>query len=407
MNEENKISTSSSTPQSNSGIDFSVDSFQQAFGVDFNDTIDIDKWNSGFDLAKFIPKIEEDWIKVKSRQSSNQKTIRESFFPRIKELARVPHAGLCENVSEIKDLVEKVQKGFLFNGAVTACASTIASYQTVPLTISQIGVCLINYERQSGTYTHTLIRSPELRYENSDSLKNLVNLFERRKNEDDGQNKERKMSEIAVRGIRAYMERLLLLERKNEKSKWILGNGEPMPHELMRGFWAGKREQSEKSLGLIKKIVEHQRFVYVQGCEKFEDLWMFGDALLPFEYLVIDSLENILTQRIISGNIRPPIRDDYMNFAKEIGSKIVQGIYRVSSQGEPQIFYGHIDHIRTAALVAMADSIFQLYRGRPMLLDLASNICQMSFNQNDLVSTIHQASIRAEKKLRITADFKH
>lgn len=406
MNEDNKISPSSTTPQNNGGIDFSVDTFQQAFGVDFNDTINVDNWNSGFDLSKFVSQTEEDWIKVKKRQSENQKTIRESFFPRIKELALVPHAGLCENVSEIKNLVERVQNGFLFNGAVTACASTIASYQTVPLTINQIGVCLINYERQHGTYSHTLIRSPELRFKSENPLKDVINLIERRKGEEDGRNKERKVSEIAIRGIRAYMERLLLLERKNEKSKWILGNGELLPHELMRGFWAGKRELSEKSLGLIKKIVEHQRFVYVQGCEKFEDLWMFGDALLPFEYLVIDSVENIWTQRIISGNIRPPIRDDYMNFAKEVGSKIVQGIYRVSPQAEPQIFYGHIDHIRTAALVAMADSVFQLYKGRPMLLDLASNICQMSFNQNDLASTIHQASIKAEKKLRITVDFK-
>jgi hypothetical protein len=406
MNEDNKILPQSYSSQNDGGVNFSIDSFQQAFGVDFNDTIDIDKWNPGLDLEKFIPKIADDWLKVKARQNDNQKAIRESFFPRIKNLANVPYAGLCENISEIKDLIEKVQKGFLFNGAVTACASTIASYQTVPLTVNQVGVCLINYERQNGTYTHTLIRSPELRFENGNSFQNAVNLYKRRKSEEDGQNKERKMSDIAVRGIRAYMERLLLLERKNEKSKWILGNGEPMPHELMRGFWAGKKELSEKSLGLIKKIVEHQRFVYVQDCENFEDLWMLGDALLPFEYLVIDSIENILTQRIISGNIRQPIRDDYMNFAKEIGSKIVQGIYRVSAQAEPQIFYGHIDHIRTAALVAMADSIFQLHKGTPMLLDLASNICKISFNQNDLASTIHQASIRAEKKLRSSLDLK-
>lgn len=75
-------------------------------------------------------------------------------------------------------------------------------------------------------------------------------------------------------------------------------------------------------------------------------------------------------------------------------------------QADPQIFYGHIDHIRTAALIAMADSAFQLYQGKPMLLDLASNLCKMSFNQNDMSSTIHQASIKAEVKLRVTSDIK-
>lgn len=398
MDGDNKISPSLINLQE--GNDFSVDSFRQVFGIDLNETIDIDKWNTGLDLAEQLPRIEEDWLKVKSEQTSNQKTIRETIFPRIKELAHVPHAGLCENISEIKELVERVQKGFLFNGAVTACASTIASYQTVPMTINQIGVCLINYERQYGTYSHTLIRSPELRFKSESSFKDLLNLIERRKSEEDGRNKERIMSEIAVRGIRAYMERLLLLERKSEKSKWILGNGEPMPHELMRGFWAGKKELSEKSLGLIKRMVQHQRFVYVQGSEKLEELWMYGDALLPFEYLILDSLEDVLKHRIRGGNIRPPIRDDYMDFAKEVGSKIVRGIYRISAQAEPQIFYGHVDHIRTAALVAMADSVFQLYKGKPMLLDLASNICQISFSQNDMASVIHQAAIRAEKKLR-------
>ncbi|MEI2740573.1 MAG: hypothetical protein V9F01_17500 [Chitinophagaceae bacterium] len=100
------------------------------------------------------------------------------------------------------------------------------------------------------------------------------------------------------------------------------------------------------------------------------------------------------------GGTRGVIRESYADFAKEVGSKIVRGIYRVSKQAQPQIFYGHIDHIRTAALIAMADSVFQLHSGSPMLLDLASNLCQMNFSKNDLFSSIQQASIKAEVKLR-------
>jgi hypothetical protein len=399
--DKDKSISSSGLPQKSDGNDLSMDDFQKAFGVEFGDTIDIDKWHIGQNLAELYPKIEEEWIKVKSAEGKNHKILRETIFPRIKELGLVPHAGLSDNITNIKALIERVHRGFLFNGAVTACDSTISSYPTVPLTISQIGVCLINYERQHGTYSHTLFRH-DLRYKSENPVQDALNLIEKRKAENGGRSKGRKMSEIAVRGIRAYMERLLLLDKRNEKSKWILGNGDPIPHELMRGFWAGRKELADKSLGLMKRMVlDHQRFVYVQGCEKFDDLWTFGDALRPFEYLIVDSIEDDLMRRVIEGHTRGQIKEDFLAFAKEVGSKVVRGVYRVSSQAEPQIFYGHIDHIRTAALIAMADSAFQLYQGRPMLLDLASNLCQMSFDPNDIVSTIRQASIKADAKLRI------
>lgn len=405
MDKDKNISPSSNNPE-NTGGDLSVDTFKKSFGVDFGDTIDIDKWHIGQNLAELYPKIEEEWIKVKSNEGKNHKVLRETIFPRIKELGLVPHAGLSDNLANIKDLIERVHKGFLFNGAVTACGSTISLYQTVPLTISQIGVCLINYERQHGTYSHTLFRQ-DLRFKSENPIEDALNLIEKRKSVDGGGNKGRTMSEIAVRGIKAYMERLLLLDRKHEKSKWLLGNGDPVPHELMRGFWAGRKELADKSLGLMKRmLLDHQRFVYVQGCEKFDDLWTFGDALRPFEYLIIDSIEDDLMRRVIEGNTRGQINQDYLAFAKEVGSKVVRGVYRVSMQANPQIFYGHIDHIRTAALIAMADSAFQLYQGRPMLLDLASNLCKMSFNQNDMSSTIYQASKKAEAKLRVTSDLK-
>jgi hypothetical protein len=214
------------------------------------------------------------------------------------------------------------------------------------------------------------------------------------------------MSNLAVRGIKAYTERAILLEKKDAKTKWLLGSGSPAPYELMTGFWGSKKEMKDKSIDLMTRmIIEHQRFVYVHSCDKFPDLWTLGNALLPFEYLVIGSLEDDLVRRVDLGGTRGVIRDSYTEFAKEVGSKIVRGIYRVSRQAPPQIFYGHIDHIRTAALIAMADSVFQSQNGGPMLLDLASNLCQMNFSKNDLFSTIQQASIKAEAKFRFNNSY--
>ena len=398
MNNEQDISSNLS---STGGGALSVDDFKKAFGEDFVDAIDINTWSIGANLSELYPLIESEWLQAKTDENKNHKIFREKVFPRIREVGNVPFAGLHDDVNDVKRLLDKVHRGFLFNGAVTACGSTHIIFNTVPLTITQIGICLVNYERQHGSYSHRLFRR-DLRFKGDDPIQEALDLIEKRRSDDNVGDKRSAMSNLAVRGIKAYTERAILLEKKDVKSKWLLGNGNPAPYELMTGFWGSKKEMKDKSIALMSKmILEHQRFVYVHSCDKFPDLWTLGNALLPFEYLIIGSLEDDLIRRVELGGTRGVIRDSYADFAKEVGSKIVRGIYRVSRQAPPQIFYGHIDHIRTAALIAMADSVFQLQSGSPMLLDLASNLCQINFSKNDLLSSIQHASIKAEVKLRI------
>lgn len=404
MDEEKDISQSELSSRK-SKTDLSVDDFQRAFGENFADAIDINTWNIGANLSELYPLIEEEWLKAKSDENKNQKIFREVVFPRIKEMGNVPFAGLHDDVNDVKLLLDKIHRGFLFNGAVTACGSTHVIFNTVPLTITQIGICLVNYERQHGSYSHRLFRR-DLRFKSEDPVQEALDLIEKRRSDDNAGDKRTVMSNIAIRGIQAYTERAILLDKKDAKTKWLLGSGNPVPHELMRGFWASKKEMKDKSIGLMSRmILEHQRFVYVHGCDKFPDLWTLGNVLLPFEYLILGSIEEDLIRRVDLGGARGVIREAYTNFARDVGSKIVRGIYKISRQAQPQIFYGHIDHIRTAALIAMADSVFQLYNGSPMLLDLASKLCQMSFSKNDLVSSIQQASLKADAKLRMDAGY--
>lgn len=373
--------------------------FKRAFGQDFADAIDINKWSLGADLSELYPAIEEEWLKAKLDEDKNRRAFRDEVFPRIKEKGNVPFAGLHDNVNDVKQLLEKIHRGFLFNGAVTACGSTQAIFNTVPLSISQIGVCLVNYEKQHGSYSHKLFRR-DLPFKNPDALQEAIDLFNKRKSDENVRSKGTTTSNLAVRGIKAYIERAILLEKRDERSKWVLGGGSPAPYELMTGFWGSQKEMSDKSISLMRKMVlEHQRFVYVQSCEKFPDLWTLGNALLPFEYLVIKSLEDDLTLRVDSGGTRGSIRETHATFAREAGSMIVKGIYKISHQSQPQIFYGHRDHIRTAALIAMGDSVFQIHNGKPMLLDLATKLCQISFSKKDLFSSAEQASIKADVKL--------
>ena len=400
MDTEKDISNQDTPPIGVEKTDLSINDFQRTFGVNLADAIDLDTWSLGANLADLYPVIEQEWYKAKLDESQHQKTFREYVFPRIQATANVPFAGLNSQAEEIMHLLPRIHRGFLFNGAVTACGSTLSAYNTVPLAITQIGVCLINYEKQHGSYSHRLF-SRDLRFKSEDLIQEALDLIEKRKNIDNAEDARGRLSNLAVRGIKAFMERTILLNKKSAQSKWILGSGSPAPYELMTNFWGSQREMADKAIELMRKmILDHQRFVYVQSCERFRDLWTLGNALLPYEFLILGSLKDDLTRRVDQGGTRDYIRDAYTNFAREVGSKIVRGLYKVSHQAQPQIFYGHIDHIRTAALIAMADSAFQLHKGTPMLMDLASILCQQSFNQGDLTSAAEQAQLKAEIRIR-------
>jgi len=381
------------SPENSGSGNISIDDFKKAYGEDFSKTIDIDTWRIGENLAELYPLIEKELIQARKDEVKNHHTFRDTIFPKIKELKHVPNAGL-HSIVENKEIIEKIHRGFLFNGAVTACGSVSAVYDSVPISITQIGICLINYDKQYGSYSHRLFRR-DLHFKSDDPIREAIELIERRKgNNVDGENRGQ-LSALAVRGIKTYAERAILFEKST--SRWLLGNGSPTPYELMTGFWASRKEMKDRSIALMQKMVlDHQRFVYVQSSERTPDLWTFGNALNPYEYLVIDTLEDKLTRMVEMGGTRGEFREAYTQFAKEVGSKIAFGVYRVSRQSPPKIFYCHIDHIQTAALIAMSDSALQMHVGSPMLLDLADSFCKTAFGKADFIASIEQAYAKAE-----------
>lgn len=377
--------------------DLSLDDFKKAYGEDFSNTINLETWRVGENLAELYPLIEIEIIKAKRDELATQKAIREEIFPKIKENDHVPNAGLRSDIGS--ETIEKIHKGFLFNGAVTACGSVSAVYDTVPLSITQIGICLVNYQGQHGSYSHRLYRR-DLRFKGDDPVKEALALIEKRHKKDTSGDNSNKLSTLAVRGIKAFAEKAILLEKSD--SKWLMGSGSPTPYELMTGFWASRTEMKDQSIGLMQKMVlDHKRFVYVQSAARNNTLWTFGNALKPFEFLVIDTMEDNLTRMVDLGGTRNEFRESYQKFAKDIGSKIAYGVFRVSQYSEPHIFYCHVDHVQVAALIAMSDAAFQLHRGSPMLLDLANHLCQNAFGKNDLIASIEQASIKAEVKIKM------
>jgi len=369
-----------------------LDDFKKAYGEDFSRTIDLDTWRLGENLAELYPLIESELIKAKKDEEKNHKIFRETIFPRIKELQHVTQAGL--HVLDSEAVIEKVHNGLLFNGGVTACGSVSSVYDSVPISITQIGICLVNYHGQQGSYSHRLFRR-DLRFKGDDPVKEAFDLIEKRKGDDISGDKSSKLSTLAIRGIKTFAERAILLEKS--ESSWLLGSGSPTPYELMTGFWASRSEMKNKSIDLMKRmVVDHKRFVYVQDSSRNPQLWTLGNALMPYEYLVIDTLKDDLVRRVALGGTRGEFRESYEKFAEDVGSKIAIGVYRISRQSPPHIFYCHVDHVQTAAVIAMADSALQMHLGSPMLLDLANNLCQASFGKNEFIATIEQAHAKAQ-----------
>lgn len=379
-------------PQKNYGH-MSFDNFRKSYGEDFTDAINIETWKIDRNLAKLYSKIEHELFDAKRGELERHQTIRNELFPVIKEKIKVPHAGLHNDTT--LELIEKIHKGFLFNGAVTACGSMSVMYDSLPISITQMGICLVNYQGEHGSYSHQLFRR-DLKFTHNDPVTDAIGLIERRRTDD-----KTKLNGLAMRSIKAYAERAILLEKSS--AKWLLGYGFPAPYELMMGFWANREEVKDKSISLMHKmILEHKRFVYVQPSTMYPELWAFGSALKPFEYLVIDTMEDKMVQMVNSGDTRPEIKRAYEDFAREAGSKIAYGVYQVSKHTPPQVFYCHVEHIQTAALIAIADSALQLHSGTPMLLDLAENLCKNAFGKNDFMASIDQAYVRAEVLTKLT-----
>lgn len=367
--------------------ELSLNEFEDAYGERIADALNLDSWPLGDNMQQIYSKLEEEVRLAVQDEDRICASIRQNVFPEIEKRKRIECAGLhCFD----EKMIEKAHKGFLFNGAVEACDGTSVVHDTIPLTITQIGVCLVSYNGQNGSYVHRLYRR-DLRLKGDDPVKEALEMLDRRSRRTSVgvEDKSEKLSDLARRGIMTYAERAILLEKSS--ANWRMGHGNPAPYELMTGFWAHHEEMVNKAIAVMTGVVEHKRFVFVPSAPRDRHLITLGNALRPMEYLVLNTLEDDLLLRLDSGGYRGYAKEKVKAFVHEIGPQIGVGLYRVSSAAPPSLFYGHVDHMQTAALVAMADSILQFHRGFPMLIDLADHLCRSNFGQADFIASVQQA----------------
>jgi hypothetical protein len=374
--------------------------FEAAYDEPFSKALDLDTWTLGEDLVSAYGRIEAEVASAVAEENRVRKNVRKVVFNRLSGAPGAPpNAGVYQATRET---IEKVHTGLLFNGGVEACDGISVVHDTLPLTITQIGICLVSYNGEQGTWAHRLFRR-DLRSRISDPVDEVLSVLERReKREAQGLGGER-LSELARRGIMAYAERAVLREKSD--AQWRMGHGSPAPYELLTGLWASREESIRFSLDLIEWFVlEHRRFVFVPSAPRKRHLLTVGHALNPLEFAIIQTLQPEIDNMIETGGYRGAVRTAMEKFRDEVAPKIVVGLFRVWEAAPPYIFYAHVDHAELAAHIAMADSVLQEHRGFPMLIDLADTVCSTTFGVESFRPSVQMAYAGAGQPYRYLAE---
>jgi hypothetical protein len=327
--------------------------------------------------------------------------IRELVFPRLRSRPGAPRgAGVWQA------RVEAVQQAhrFLFAGHIEACDGTSVVHDTLPVTIAQIGVCLVSYHGDQGAWTHRLFRR-DLRVGGLDPVDEALELLERRQRRSDKDERGARdsLSDLARRGIMTYAERAVLLRKAT--AEWRMGHGNPAAYELLTG--SGMAGLVDASLDLLNDLVmRHQKFVFVPSAPADRMLLTIGNALYPLEYAIIDTLHGYV-ERLLAGHYTgewAKLRPRLEAFAHDVAPRIVVGVYRASALAPPHVFYAHVDHAHHAAHIAVSDSTLHEHRGFPTLIDLAHLVCSCTFDPAVFTGLTQSVYVHAGEPFRYLAE---
>jgi hypothetical protein len=361
------------------------DEFLATFGEPITQTIDLSTWRPAGRLGDLYGQLQREITSAQETEMIARKAIREKVFPVIsKQRTAPPAAGVYKvKVREI----EAVQRGLLFTGAVEACTGITVTHDSLALSITQVGICLVSYHADRGSWVHRLYHR-DLRESIDDPVKLAEDLINRRHRHNGRNQTSIDTSRLAKGSILAFAERASLVTMSD--ARWRMGRGNPAPFELLTV--SNTPDLIRASIEMLKQLVlDHKTFVFVPPSLGERGLMTIGDALKPLEYAIVSTMTDQLSSIVHSGHYSTDVYKSLTAFVNEVGPKIVVGCYRASEIGPARLFYAHVDQAHEAAQIAMADSRLQAHRGFPVLLDLASELCRTSFGQGDFVSTLQDA----------------
>lgn len=383
-----------------------VDEFTATYGESLHDVLDVATWHAGEDLGAMYERIASEVTDALEQEQRVHSRIRRSVLSGVRRLQLVPGAG---HFRATVDQVRRAHEGLLMTGAVEACDATRHAHETLPLTVVQIGVSLVSYNGNLGTWTQRLFRR-DLRESLPDPVEEAIRLLERREVRSVGDSND--PSRLLQRAIMTYAERAILLKCSRPTS-WLMGHGNPAAQELLSGA-AGSIDLVIESTRLLEEMIcRHKKFVFVPSAPVDQALLTIGDALQPLEYAIVRPLRDQIAPflrgadydmrtasdtRVDGKRLRP--RDWMARFRDEIAGQVAVGVYRASEVAPARLFYAHVEHAHEAALIAIADSLLQPHRGFPMLVDVAHHVCAATLGPDTLAGPIQAAYTRAGVPLR-------
>ncbi|MCE9564500.1 MAG: hypothetical protein K8U57_20875 [Planctomycetes bacterium] len=386
-----------------------TDAFEACFRESLDSVLNLETWHQGEDLVRQYAHLEEQIAVAVAAETRLQQRVRERV---VKKLATFPGAPreACHEVVSL-DEIKAIHQGLLFNGNTEACDGTLNVHDTLALTVYQIGVALVSYGGNRGSWSQRLFRR-DLRESHPDPEAEIRALFEARGKRAGLNQPDRRdgLSELAERAVMSYAEVAALVEKS--KAMWRMGHGSPAPLQLLSG--AGNPDMMIRSVCLLRRLIEdHKKFVFVASEPGERAYLSIGQALHPCEYAVVGTLSDRIERFI--GDLRFSDRvtvDDRWDgkpldpelwvsrFLDEVASKVLIGVYRASPLAPPQTFYAHRDYVHVAARIAIADSVLLTERGFPALIDMADQMCKAQYGGNSLRDVANAAYARAGAPFR-------
>jgi hypothetical protein len=377
--------------------------FRAAFGEDITQVLNIHTMCPGEDLAAMYETLERQVADAVKQEERIHERTRSELYPYVFSHPRAPKNAGCYQVDV--PTIERIHRDLLFSGRVEACDGTSLVHDTLPITITQIGVALVTYKGNQGTWVHRLYRR-DLRVSGFDPISEAMALIERRRLRDstDARSTRDRLGELTHQGIMAYVERAVLLHKA--QAPWRMGHGHPVPYELLTGGGLvvdGDMPLLSYSMEVWRQLlVANKRWVFVTSAPADRVLLTLGDALFPLEFALVATPLQVMRD-ITNGHLperKSGLKSQAQAFVEEVGPQIVIGLYRASAQAPARLFYAHRDYAHLAALIAMADSVLQEHRGFPMLIDLADTICRVTFGSSTFKAMVQQAYVEAGAPFR-------
>jgi len=315
--------------------EFFVDpqSFTAAYGESIDSTLNIDSWQTGGDLEGLYQRLEAEVQSAVEFENAQREIIRRDLLKRIRVRPGAPHGAGCYRATSAD--LKHIHHSLLFNGAVEACDGTSVVHDTLPITITQIGVCLVSYQGDQGSWSQRLFRR-DLRASTGNALDDLTAFLDNRSRRGSTDVDERgKLSQLARRGIMAYAERAILTWKS--QAPWRLGHGSPMPYELLTG--SGSMELLQRGMDLMEELMlQHRKVIFVPSAPSDRHWLTLGQALNPLEFVILETIEERMLRIVNQGHFRS-YEGMVRNFCKKVGPQFVMGIYRTASAAPPYLFF--------------------------------------------------------------------